>query len=170
MYRIILTLAFLIPVTTGVFAQSNEEAKPTPESMEDALQEMTKALDTMDLNALLSQGMSMIQGLDGTGMDLKGLGLTDSLGNVQGLEGIISQLMPGMENMDMGEINKMMEQSMKMMQGMDMSEFQKLFEGIDMEQFEGMMKGFDMEQFKEMIPAQPGEAKPNETKDGLKKI
>ena len=165
---LIIALTFL---TVGISAQ-NTNPQPTPaqanpdKAMEDAISEMSKMMDTMDLS-------KMMEGMD-LGAIMQGLQLGES--DMQGLEQMLDSLdlsmffgdskgIPGMEGMDMG---KMMEQSMKMLEGMDMQEMQKMMEGIDMNEIFKMFEGMDMGELEKLMPTQPTEEKQNEKK--LKKI
>lgn len=111
MTRLMIILAFSLLGLT-VSAQSQDDAtKSTPtEEMNESMEQMKQMMDTMDIQGML-KGFSM----DGQEINL------DSL-----LNGVdISKLMEGgmgMDGMNDADMQKMMEESMKMLEGVDMTE------------------------------------------------
>jgi len=149
-----------------LIAQNNKAPQPDNEQMQDAVTEMQKMMDTMDINSLL-QGFDM-EGMDSLNLEelmggdmLKMFGGEDMEKMMEGMD-----LGKMMEGIDMQEMNKMLEgidmtEMMKMMEGMDLS---KMMEGVDMEELSKMFEGMD---FQQMTP--PGKLPDNPTEQDGKK-
>ena len=136
--RLLIILAFSL-FGLSLSAQSQETPQPTQE-MDKAMDDMKKMMDTLDL-----QGM-----MKGFGMDGKELNL-DSLLNGVDISKLMEGGIPGMEGMDNAEMQKMMEQSMKMLEGVDMTEMMKMLEGVDMTEMMKMLEGVDMSEMMKMF-------------------
>ncbi len=168
-------LLFSLFAFSSLQAQSDTSdplQEPTMEqSMDEAFGEISKFLDTMDMKNIMGMGLDsmMMQAFSFDGENMQGLGgALDSIGlsEMFGGQGI-GQLFEGM---DMKELDQMMEQSMQMLQGIDMTEMQKMMESIDMSELMKMFEGMDIQGFENIMPpAGPNEA-PTQKKEKLKKI
>lgn len=181
MFRNIILAAITLLLSSHLFAQNDQPAAEPQlnESMEEAFGELSKMLDTLDTESIFGQGgiEGLLKGFSFDGKEMQDLNAAmDSLGLSELLGGDISKMFeggfPGMEGMDMKELDKMMEQSLGMMKDMDMSQFQEMFEGIDMSEIMKMFEGMDMEEFKGgVFPPQNPEEVPTDSKGKkLKKI
>ncbi len=164
MIKQILTLS-LIFISSFAFCQTTPAAPET-----EAAPDMQMMMDSLNLEELLGGGdmNSLLQGLNMEGMDMKEINkMMESL-DIQSLMGgaDLSQLLG---DMDQAQMQQLMEQSMKMLEGMDMSELQGLMEGIDMSEMQKMLEGMDMEQLQEMMPT-PEQNDKKEDPKKLKKI
>ena len=136
-----LLISFLLITYSVVSWSQNDQSPKTDEiekSMDEAMQEFQRTLDTLDMSSFFSQDFSQMLG-DST---------------MQAFD--FSQLGGLMEGIDMNELfgpemQIQMEQSMKMLEGMDMTELSTLLEGIDMSQLEGMLEGIDMSEMQKMF-------------------
>ena len=102
------------------------------------MQELQRTMDTMDMSKIFDMDFSQMFG-DSTMQSF-------DLGQMEGL----------FEGMDMNELfgpemQLQMEQGLKMLEGMDMSQLNSLFEGIDMSQLEGMFEEMDMKELEKMF-------------------
>jgi len=145
-------------------AQTEIDQKELNQQMDEVMKEMQKAMDTLDLEKLFEQSFGMFQ--DEESMDqIKGM--MDSLDMNQLFGGDFSKMFGEngiqMEGFEMGDLNKMMEESMKMFENMDPKMMEDMMRGFDFQELEKMFEGLDMEQFKQMAPNKPAEKK------GLKK-
>ena len=144
MIRILYVTILLFCLGT-LSAQNTTPTEDPAKSMEDAMSEMTKMLDTMDLSNLM-----------------KGLDLNSILGDAE--FGSMFEMMDsmdlnqlfgerGLDDLGMGneDIGKMMEESMKMLEGMDMSQISKMMEGIDMSEMMKALEGIDMSEMMKMF-------------------
>jgi len=170
-------LLILMGLSLGLSAQTQEsdplQEPPLTESMDEAMSEINKLMESFDLNSLLSDTMLMqsFGGQDLNGL-LDSLDLQDLLGNGD-MDGLLKEGLPGMEGLDMQQMLEGidMNQMMKMLEGIDMNEMQKMMEGIDMSEIMKMFEGMDMEGFDGMIPATPQKKDaPNSEDKKLKKI
>lgn len=171
-------ILFFLLFVGAMQAQSDTSdplAEPSmEESLNEAFSEISKFLDTLDGNSIMGLGMDsmMMKAFSFDGENMKELdGVLDSMGISKMLGGTdISKMLeggiPGIEGMDMNQMNQMMEQSLKMLEGIDISQMQKMMEGIDMSELMKMFEGMDMEGF--MPPAD--KAVPSEKDKKLKKI
>ena len=188
-----LLLTLILFSGLGVSAQTTP-SEDMSEGLDQIFSEIQLMMDSLDFSKMLGdenlQGYMKGFNLDGTEMEefnkmLDSLDMGSMFG-AQGFEGLFEG-MPGMEGMDSESISKMMEESMKMFDQMDISEMNKLFEQMDMSEMgkmlegmdmENLFKGFDMEDFNKMfedmeIPMGPEETQPAEgqgTRKKLKKI
>ncbi len=141
----------ILYVTILLFCLGNLSGQNTPptekpaKSMEDSMSEMTRMLDTMDLSNLM-KGLdlnSILEGAEfGSMFEMMDSMELNQLFGEQGLNGL------GMGNEDFG---KMMEESMKMLEGMDMSQITKMMEGIDMSEMMKALEGIDMSEMMKMF-------------------
>lgn len=168
-----LVFCFIFCVT-GLVAQSEEQLNAEP-SMEEALEEMSKIMDTLDIQNLLDGAdmNSLFESFGFGGEDMGGI--MDSLNLDELFGGDFSRLFEGGEGMqgfDMQQLDKMMEESLGIFEQMDMSEIQKMMEGIDMSEIMKMFDGMDMGGMQEFM--QPPASPETPTEDGnrrkLKKI
>ena len=138
MTRLIIILAFSLLGLT-VSAQSQDDATKSAPAQE-LNESMKQMMDTMDIQGML-KGFSM----DGQEINL------DSLLNGMDISKLMDGGMLGMEGMENTDMQKMMEESMKMLEGVDMTEMMKMLEGVDMTEMMRMFEGMDLEQM--MPPA-----------------
>lgn len=176
MIRILLFAIAFVFIGSTLSAQSDHKLSVEPElnhSMDEAFKEISKFLDTINTGELLGEGglEGLLKGFSFDGKEMKELdGAMDSLGLSQFFGGDLSKLFEdSMKGMDMGELDKMIEEGMGMMQDIDMNELQKMFEGIDMSEMMKMFEGMD---FQGVIPPQsPQQETPTDSKGKkLKKI
>ena len=163
MLKTLIIALLLTTLSLSLSAQNQKSPEDAKKEMDKGLEEMSKMLETMDLNKILQdEGIQeMMKSLDFSEM---------------GLDSLLGNGMPGMENQD---FQQLMEQSMKMFEGMDMNEMNKMFEGMDLEKMlegmdlEKMLEGMDLEKmlegmdFGEMMPKEAPKDNPVE-KDGKK--
>ncbi len=145
MIRALFISAFLFS-TTLLSAQTTPEENPAAKSMEDALSEMSKMMDTMDMSSLM-KGLDLEKIMGGSDFEsmfemMDSMDLNQLFGGSQELESF------GMGNED---FEKMMKESMKMLEGVDMNEMMKLLEGVDMNEVMKMFEGMDMNEMMKMF-------------------
>jgi hypothetical protein len=138
--RKILFCLLLLGLCNVSWSQTDEsiDTQEINKSFEDAMQEFQRAMDTMDLSQIFNQDFSQMFG-DSTMQSF-------DFSQIEGMFG----------EMDMNEffgpdMQLQMEQSLKMLEGMDMSQLNSLLEGIDMSQLEGMFKELDMGELEKMF-------------------
>lgn len=136
-------LISLLLISYSIVSWSQNDQSPKTDeiqkSMEEAMQEFQLSLDSFDMSSFFSQDLSKMLG-DSTMMKSFDLGQ-------------MGEMLGGMDMNELfgPEMQKQMEESMKMLEGMDMSELNSLFEGIDMSQLEGMFEGIDMSEMQKMF-------------------
>lgn len=143
-----------IGLTSAIGQTETQPKEEIPDAYNEAIKEFQKSLDTLDMSKAFGMdiskmfGDSLLQGFD--------------LGDMEGLFGEmdIESLMKGMEGMDLGalfgeDMMSQMQQSLQMLEGMDMDELSKMLEGIDMTELEGMLEGIDMSELQQMFEGFP---------------
>lgn len=177
MSRIILFAAFLLFGNTILSAQNDQPAEQPDmnETMEQAFGEISKMLDTLDMESIFGEGgmEGLLKGFSFDGKEMQDLnGAMDSLGLSELLGGDISMMFEqGLQGMDMGDMDKMMEEGLGMMKDMDMSQFQKMLEGIDLSEMMKMFEGMNLDDFNGVMPPSMPEDTPTDSKGKkLKKI
>lgn len=174
MLRALITAITILTLGLSLSAQNQDTDKS--KEMDQALSEMSKMMDSLDLSKILQdEGIQeLMKGFDMGQMNL------DSI-NIEDMMGLFGE--GGMPDMKDQDIQKMMEQSMKMFEGLDMTEMNKMLEGMDIEKMlegmdlEKMLEGMDLEKmlegfdFGQMAPPGTPEEQPVD-KNGkkLKKI
>ena len=153
----------IIGLTNAIGQAETQPKEKIPDAYNEAIKEFQKSLDTLD--------MSKAFGMDISKMFSDSLMQGLNIGDMEGLFGEmdIESLMKGMEGLDFealfGEdMMSQMQQSLQMIEGMDMDELNKMLEGIDMTELEGMLEGIDMNELQKMFegfPA-PESVDPNE--------
>jgi len=125
----------VVILSMQMIAQS--PATPSSDEMEEAfdnaMKEFQSAMDTIDLESIFSDNFGMM--------------FSDSTST--GMDGIFGQF--DMSQLFGPEMQSQMEESLKMLDNLDMDEMQSLMEGIDMSQIEDMMKGFNTEDMEGMF-------------------
>ena len=170
MLKTLITTLVIMTFGLSLTAQNQKSTEDATKEMDKAMSEMSKMMDTLDFSKLLNdEGLQeMMKGLD--------------LGQMN-LDSLMGGGIPSLEGMEGQDFQKMMEQSMKMFETMDMTELSKMLEGMDLENMlqgmdlEKMLEGMDLEKmlegmdFGEMMPKETPKDAPVE-KDGkkLKKI
>jgi len=132
--KYILTSLMVLIFSMQMVAQS--PATPSykmEEAFDKAMKELQSAMDTIDLESIFSENFGMM--------------FTDSTST--GMDGLFGQF--DMSQLFGPEMQSQMEESLKMLDNLDMDEMQSLMEGIDMSQIEDMMKGFNMEDMEGMF-------------------
>ncbi len=168
-----LIFSLLVFLSTYCLGQTNEENKNrNDQRIEDAMEELQKALDTLDFSELFSS--DMFEGIGGNlfgGMDIGNL---DSL--FLGQDGFNNLFGEGFEEMLGGEnFEQLLGESMKMFEHFDAQDFEQMFEGMELDK---LMEGFDMEAFEKMfegidmgeMPVTPGNKQNKEKDKKIKKI
>ncbi len=145
MIRVLFISAFMFS-TALLSGQTTPEESPAAKSMDDALSEMSKMMDTMDISSLM-KGLDMDKIIGSSDFEsmfemMDSLDLNQLFGGSQGLEGL------GMGDKDLEE---MMKESMKMLEGVDMDELMKMMEGVDMNEMMKMLEGVDMSEMMKMF-------------------
>ncbi len=137
MLRALITVFAIFTLGLSLTAQSQDTDKT--KEMDQALSEMSKMMDSLDLSKILQDEslQDLMKGFDMGQMNLDSINIEEMMG-LFGEGGL-----PGMEGQD---LQKMMEQSMKMFEGMDMTEMNKMLEGMDIEK---MLEGLDLEKMLE---------------------
>ena len=162
----LLTLLLILGMSFHAIAQRESkdiDSEKLEKQMEDAFSEFQIMMDTLDFSQMFGEdfnglfGDSFSEGFNFNNLDSLGdLNLNDLLG-----EDIFKQFGEGMPaELDMENFSQMMEESMKMLDQIDMSQLQEMFEGMD----------FDFEQFEQMLPGDDFDDKEEEKRDENGKI
>jgi len=121
------------------------------EKMQESFSELQSILDTMDFSQIFGQDFNQLFGENfsgGLGLDsLGGLDINELLG--EDMFQMFGEAFP--QGIQGEEFQKLMEESMKMLEQIDMSELQGMFEGMDFnfEGLEDMMKDIEIEDEKD---------------------
>ena len=109
----------LLFISAGVSAQSTEPQIDPNETMEEAMSEISKYLDTIDFANIFEgdQMNELFKGFGFGGQDMQGM--MDSLGISEMFGGDFSEMfgggqLPGLEGMDMEQLDKMMQESLSL--------------------------------------------------------
>ena len=141
MTRLIIILAFsLLGLTVSAQSQDDATKSAPAQELNESMEQMKQMMDTMDIQGML-KGFSM----DGQEINL------DSLLNGMDISKLMDGGMLGMEGMENTDMQKMMEESMKMLEGVDMTEMMKMLEGVDMTEMMKMLEGVDMTEMMKMF-------------------
>ena len=149
----------LILFSVNLTAQSHDsdplQEPPVSESIDEALEELSGLFEGNTLDSIFGE----FGGAFGE-FKMDSLDLTEIMGGDQ-----FSELFG---EIDMTQLNEMMEQSMKMLEGVDLEEMMK---SIDMSEIMKMFEGIDIEGFENLTPTpQNPEAPSKKEHKKLKKI
>ncbi len=138
LFSCLLITCSLVSWTQTKSSDESIKSEDIQKTMDEAMKEFQGAMDTLDLSQFFSGDLSKMFG-DST---------------MQSFD--FSQMEGMLEGIDMNELfgpdmQIQMEQSLKMLEGMDMDQINSLLEGIDMSQLEGMLEGFDMGEMQKMF-------------------
>ncbi len=149
----LLTFILLITLSLNLSSQSKDKTPPndTEQSFQSAMEELERAMSEIDLNEIFSQDFSRIF-QDSISPNLK-MDDIDSLFGFFNLGEMFGEEFQS--EFDQNFTPEMLEQqigeSMKLLEQLDMNEFQNLFEGLDFQQFNNMFDSLDMNSFDELF-------------------
>lgn len=155
MKKILFSL-LLITYSITSWSQSKTADEPIKseeiqKTMDEAMQEFQRAMDTLDMSEIFSGDFSkmfsdsMMQSLDFGQMEglFEGMNMDELFGPEMQIQ--MEQSLKMLEGMDMDQINSLLE-------GIDMSQLESLFEGIDMSEMQKMFEGIEIPELKEIEP------------------
>jgi len=172
----IVALFFSLLCTFSLTAQIDNSEKDLQESYQQAIEEFSKVMDTLDFSKIFEENFSEFF----NEFDQKSnpnqdsfQGILDSLNFEELLGGSNLQYFGDtFKSMDSVKMNKLLEESMQLFQQMDLSQFQGLMDQLDLSELHQMFDGMNMEEFNFQYPQQPSDDNAPEKKEDqkLKKI
>lgn len=130
----------------SLMAQTEQSSPDINESYQEAMEEFSQAIDTLDFSKIFDEGFGQLFDLGPNQGNMNGLIDSLDLNQFFGDSGF-GMIQEQIQEMDPEQLNEMLDQSMKMMQQMDLSQFQSLLDDIDMGQLQKMFEGMDFEGF-----------------------
>ncbi len=149
----------LILFSANLTAQTEDsdplQEPPVAESIDEAMEELSKLFEGNSLDSIFGELGTAFGEIKFDSLDMSEIMGSDQFSQFFG-------------EMDMSQLDEMMEQSMKMLEGIDLEEMMK---GIDMSEIMKMFEGMDLEGFENLRPIPQNPDTPSKDADKkLKKI